>query len=528
MHRRIRLAAVATVSALSVLAAGLAAAPLSANATAATTATTGTTAGRDAIDWGPCPDFGAPTSDLPSIDRLECATVTVPLNYRRPAGETIEVAVSRLPSTNPAKRRGVLLLNPGGPGGPGLELPVLLADAGVSQSVLDSYDLIGFDPRGVRYSSPVSCGFTPEDFDLLSPTYPKGPADVAARAPVVHELMQKCSDAYPDGRLRYFNTASTAKDLDRIRIALGERKISYLGYSYGTYLGAVYTSLFPERSDRFVLDSAVGPEWVWHTEFRKFGLGGELAYIDFAKWAAERDSTYHLGATRQQVYDKTLELFAEADENPDPMFGTFVRWGVFSAIYEAAAYPELAEGLQELDAQNPAAAKATFRRAGLDEPPIDSSATLSMSILCGDAAWPTSVAQYQRDVEVDRRRYPLFGAMMANMWACQAWPFGQLEPTVEINDRGPRNVLILQNFRDPATTYPGAVLMRKDFAKRSKLVSVDQGGHGVYVLTPNTCANDLTTAYLVDGTMPAGDRFCGAEPSRARTAVQKELVRRLR
>ncbi|GAB3401042.1 alpha/beta hydrolase [Flindersiella endophytica] len=520
MHRRIRLTAVAAAAALSVLATGLAASPATANARAT------------AVEWGQCPDFGSPTSDLPSAARLECGTVSVPLDYRRPAGERIEVAVSRLASTNPAKRRGVLLLNPGGPGGPGLELPVLLAEAGMPQSVLDSYDVIGFDPRGVRYSSPVSCGFTPDQVNLLQPTYPKNSADVAARAPVVHGLMQKCADAYPDGRLRYFNTENTARDLDRIRIALGERKISYLGYSYGTYLGTVYTSLFPERSDRIVLDSTVGPDWVWHTEFRNFGLGGELAYIDFAKWAAERDSTYHLGATRQQVYDKTLELFAEADDSPDPLFGTFVRWQVFSAIYEAAAYPVLAEGLRDLDAQNPAAAKRAFERTGLAEPPADSSPTLAMSVLCGDAAWPTSVATYQRDVAVDRRRYPLFGAMMANMWGCQAWPFGQLEPTVSVNDRGPRNVLILQNFRDPATVYPGAVLLRKDFAKRSKLVSVNQAGHGVYIVTPNACANDLTTAYLVDGIMPTHDRFCGAErnalSSKANPAVRKELVRRLR
>src|SRR5262245_8147122 len=184
MHRRIRLTAVAAAAALSVLATGLAAVP--AVATARTTA----------VEWGPCPDFGPPTSDLPSAARLECGTVSVPLDYRRPAGEQIEVAVSRLASTNPAKRRGVLLLNPGGPGGPGLERPVMVAELGMSQDVLDSYDLIGFDPRGVRYSSPVSCGFTPAEVDLLSPTQPDGPADVAARAPVVRGLMQKCADAY--------------------------------------------------------------------------------------------------------------------------------------------------------------------------------------------------------------------------------------------------------------------------------------------------------------------------------------------
>lgn len=520
MHRRIRITAVAAAAALSVLAAGLAAVPASANSRAT------------AVEWGPCPDFGPPTSDLPSVERLECGTVTVPLDYRRPHAERIEVAVSRLASTNPAKRRGVLLLNPGGPGGPGLDLPVLVAEAGAPQSLLDSYDLIGFDPRGVRFSSPVSCGFTIDQENQLPPSYPAGPEDVADRLGVVRGLMQQCEDAYPGGQLRYFNTPNTARDMDRIRIALGERKISYFGISYGTYLGTVYTSMFPERSDRFVLDSAVGPDWVWHMEFRKFGLGGELAFIDFANWVAERDSTYHLGATRTAVYAKTLELFGEADQNPDPLFGTFVRWQTFSALYSALSYQPLAEALQALDSQSPAAAKAKLQRAGLADPPADSSSTLQEAVLCNDAAWPTSVAKYQRDVAVDRQRYPLFGAMMANMWPCAAWPFGQVERATQVNDQGPRNILILQNFRDPATTYPGAVLLRKDFAKRSKLVSVDQGGHGVYIVTPNTCANALATAYLVDGKMPAHDRFCVAEQdalsSKAKSAGWNELVKRLR
>jgi hypothetical protein len=235
------------------------------------------------------------------------------------------------------------------------------------------------------------------------------------------------------------------------------------------------------------------------------------------------------------VYAKTLELFKEVDQSPDPTAGTFVRWQVFSAIYSRLNYQPLAEVLQQLDNQNPAAAKATFQRAGLDDPPADSSSTLQTAVLCGDVAWPTSIAKYQRDVAIDRQRYPLFGAMMANIWPCQAWPFGQAERVTRVNDHGPRNVLILQNFRDPATTYPGAVQLRQAFAKRSKLVSVDQGGHGVYVITDNTCAGDIATAYLVDGTLPGHDRFCAAEPSatktlasKAKTAVVNELITRQR
>src|SRR5690606_19447372 len=162
---------------------------------------------------------------------------------------TIELAVSRFPASDPERRRGVLLLNPGGPGGPGLDLPALLAQAGLPASVLETYDLIGFDSCGVGYRPSGRCGFSPQQSVGLQPAYAEPAEEVAARLPVMEQLVDQCLDAHPGDYLTHFTTANTARDMDRIREALGEERISYLGYSYGTYLGAVYAQLFPDRTD---------------------------------------------------------------------------------------------------------------------------------------------------------------------------------------------------------------------------------------------------------------------------------------
>ncbi|NEE37661.1 alpha/beta hydrolase, partial [Streptomyces sp. SID7982] len=162
-------------------------------------------------------------------------------------------------STNPDKRRGTLMLNPGGPGGSGLSQPAFLANRGIPSEVLDTYDVIGMDTRGIGRSTPVACGFTPEGpYFANIPPYAVDDAAVSARAKVVKEVAEQCARRDKDGVLPHLTTANTARDLDRIRAALGEEKTSFLGYSYGTALGAAYASMFPERSDRIVLDSNIG------------------------------------------------------------------------------------------------------------------------------------------------------------------------------------------------------------------------------------------------------------------------------
>jgi pimeloyl-ACP methyl ester carboxylesterase len=443
------------------------------------------------VTWQPCPD-------LP----LECATLSVPLDYRKPTGTKIDIAVSRH-KADPATRRGVLLLNPGGPGDPGLALPLDLSQGG-PKSVTDAYDLIGFDPRGTGRSSPVTCALTPEQSDPAKlSSYPAPDGDISGSVAYARQIAKQC-DEHSGTVLPFITTANTARDMDRIRAALGEQKISYFGFSGGSYLGAVYTTLFPQRSDRILLDSVVDPRDVWRSVFQARGPAIEERFEDFAKWAAARHATYQLGATPRAVRDAYLTSAANLDAVPVAGWtGNLVRDQVRLGLRGDEFFPGMAEFLQSLRRGNP----EPFVRQPIDQATI---ATL-FGVVCDDAVWPGSVALHQRQVLNDKKKYPITNGMPSNIWPCAFWPARPVEPPVKITDRGPGNVLLTQNLRDPATPHAGAVAMRAALGDRARLVTADQGGHGAYLQNGNTCLADVATAFLVDGTLPVKDVFCGKE-----------------
>ncbi|MGW6521688.1 alpha/beta hydrolase [Streptomyces sp. NPDC054962] len=454
------------------------------------------------VRWGPCP------SDV-TLPGLECSTVAVPLDYRHPDGRKIEIAISRLASKKPEQRRGVLLTNPGGPGGAGLNYPAILQLSGLPQSVRDTYDVIGFDPRGVGHSSPVTCDVTPEQEARGNfPKQANTAADVAQEAKYAKSLARQCAMSKTAWMLPYTTTANTARDMDRIRAALGEPKISYDGGSYGTYLGAVYTTLFPERSDRIVLDSSLGPGGYDVTAMRLFARGMQDRFPDFAKFAAAH-SEYGLGTTPQQVTAKYFDLSLRLDRKPAQGFdGTLFRGATFGSLYTDASLSKLAELWQALDTGKPLPEPPAMPTPNLDNP-----MSSRLYVLCADSQWPRRVESYQRAVALDRIRYPMLGGMTANIGPCAFWPTDPIEPPVRIGDRGPSNILMVQNLRDPGTPLVGARKMRQALGGRARMVTVDQGGHGVYPFGKNTCANNAVTIFLTSGQRPARDLACGAEPN---------------
>ncbi|WP_418190796.1 alpha/beta fold hydrolase [Amycolatopsis albispora] len=260
-------------------------------------------------EWGECPaEVAAPG--------LDCTTLSVPLDHRDPDGRRIDVALSRLASKNPEKRWGVLLTNQGGPGGTGVDFPAGLVALGLPQSVLDSYDIIGFDPRGVGRSTPVTCNLTPEQESLGNiPPYARDAADVVKHARHSKRVAEQCAESDTAFMLPYTSTAATARDLDRIREALGEEKLSFLSYSYGTHLGAVYTTLFPDRGDRIVLDSSLVPAGLDREGGRLFGHGMELRFPDFAAYAAAHPE-HGLGSTPVPADDLRRPVPRQPDALP--------------------------------------------------------------------------------------------------------------------------------------------------------------------------------------------------------------------
>lgn len=467
------------------------------------------------IKWGECDkDVG---DGLPVPAGMQCGTLKVPLDYKQPSGKQIDLAVARLPSKNPEKRRGIMLTNPGGPS-PGLGYLALLVAAKMPQSVLDSYDLIGMDPRGMGRSTPVKCNLTAEQMLFGNiPPYAKSAADVAQRAEQSQQIAKQCATSETAWMLPHVSAANTARDMDQIRAVLGEPKISYLGASWGTYLGALYTTMFPQHSDRIVLDSNLGPGgWDYESE-RLWSQGVEDRFPDLAKFVAANYREYGLGRTPAQVKAKYLELAARLDKKPvkgpDVVWdGAMLRLISFGYSYGATQLPALAEIWKSLDANQPPPAAAAKAQARLQAKAADADNLISARyyMICNDSRWPASVQTYQRNVAVDRILHPMFGAAGANIQPCAYWP-KPAETPVKIDDNGPSNVLMLQNLRDPATPLAGAKQLRKAFGDRARMVTADQGGHGVYLLNKNQCANNAGTTFLLTGKLPAQDYHCSAD-----------------
>lgn len=440
----------------------------------------------------------------------QCATLRVPLDYSDPDGKKIDIAISRLKasSASPKERRGVLLLNPGGPGGPGLNMPVD-PDVTLPEVVNRRYDLIGFDPRGVGRSSPVSCGLTDDEQDVERPYKAETFAKDVKWARTVAD---KCR-ARADDTLRHLTTRNTARDMDVIRTVLGEEKISYLGFSYGTYLGAVYTQMFPRRTDRFVLDSATDPARYGRGMFQAMAARAEPAFTRWTEWTARRHTTYELGRTPAGVRKTFWDLIARADREPVDYRGTLftsdairAQRAMFSRVREAASW---VTGLKKA-AEGKTPAPNPLPPTSARDVPSDNNAASAWAVLCADTrtSWPRDPEQYRRDAIRDNSRYPLSGDFESNIKPCAFWKPGS-EPRTPVNNTV--RALILQNEWDPATPLAEGQAMHRAL-RGSRMVTV-AGGEGHIVNGTNSCADRSATLYLTTGRLPAKDLNCRASQS---------------
>ncbi|MCM2391808.1 alpha/beta hydrolase [Streptomyces albipurpureus] len=440
---------------------------------------------------------------------LECATIEVPLDYREPGGRAIELAVSRLAAGDPTKRRGVLFLNPGGPGAQGLGMPLQMMTA-MPESVTGRYDLIGFDPRGVGQSTPLSCRTTEAERQWMRPYKATTYTQQVAWA---RTIARKCRTESSD-RMRYTTTRNTARDMDVIRSVLREQKISYFGYSYGTYLGAVYGQLFPKQADRFVLDSAIDPELIWRGTFQKWASEAEPAFQRWTKWTASHHSAYQLGDTPASVSKTFWDLVAQADRHP-------IVWGKYSLtgtdirdLFRGTFFSPRVGAGYIADLKRAAAGEPVPELPELGELP-DNAVAVLYALLCGDTrSWPRDPGTYARESRRDAARYPLYGDHPSNISPCAFWTKA-IEPATKVNHRG--SALILHNEWDSQTPLSTGIAMHKAL-KGSRLVTVDEGeGHGVYDLSGNVCAESAANDYLVTGRLPTANLICEAPSAQKRT-----------
>ncbi|MFG2622977.1 alpha/beta hydrolase [Streptomyces sp. NPDC048507] len=462
------------------------------------------------ITWGACP---APAAGQTRNSELRCATLAVPLDYQQPRGPKIKVAVSRLAATGRGQRHGVLLLNPGGPALGGLSMPETMAPT-LPASVRDQYDLIGFDPRGVDHSTPQSCKLPNPSVAAMFP-YPAADGSIGKNVTLAKSYARKCADAIGKD-LRHFTTANTARDMDRIREALGEQKVSYWGQSYGTYLGAVYRSLFQDRTDRMILEGNVDPTKVWDREVAdSWGQGMAERFPDAARAAAAQDSTLKLGATPEQVTDTYLALAGRLDRTPAPLpgapvplDGALLRNVTYALLLHDETLPVAARfwrAATDVADGKPTEADAAVLKEVLAQPPApqdipaDNQATMFMALTCGDAQWPKDVDGYATRTAADRKKWPLTAGMPANIWPCAFWDKPAEKPVALTT--GPRNTLILQNRRDNATPWAGGLGMHKALGAGAAFVGVDNGGHYVYN-AGSACADQATVTFLTTGRLP--------------------------
>ncbi|MFE9018707.1 alpha/beta hydrolase [Streptomyces sp. NPDC007808] len=458
-----------------------------------------------ALKWTECEGEGLD-------QRQECATVSVPMDYSDPGGRSIDVAVSRIRSEDPSARRGVLLLIAGGPGGASLDE---LSDKarGLPEEVRDAYDLVGFAPRGNAPSTPVSCDLHKGDLALTkSRPWPAPDGSVTENMAYARRVSEAC--ARNGGELmRHISTKNNARDIDRIRAALGERRLSAWGDSYGTYVGAAYLELFPHRTDRIVLDSndhadPVRAERAW---LQAFEVGVEDNFPEFAAWASAPGNPYRLADSAAEVRPLFLRLAARLDREPIPwpganpaeLNGNVLRQTMLDSFYDPEDYPVLAELML-------AARKGTVPPAppAPPEPVLQNGAAVGAATICNDAAWPRSAAVYRKGVAESRARYPLTAGMPRNAMVCAAWPWQPKEAPVRVTDRGPSNVLLIQNERDVATPLSGALKLREDLGGRAVMVTVNSTGHGAYLANGNACGDAAVSRFLATGKRPAQDTYC--------------------
>ncbi|SDY89879.1 TAP-like protein [Amycolatopsis xylanica] len=460
------------------------------------------------LDWEPC--------EGSALNGLECATLTVPMDYRSPSGAHLSIALSRHQATDPKRRRGVLFTNPGGPGGAGLQLPIDYADQPIGQV----YDIIGMDPRGVGRSTRLACLISSWRPDL--PSRPSD-TDLPVFTAVARDSEEQCQRG--GGQLRqHITTMNTARDLDRARAALGERKINYLGVSYGTWLGAVYGEMFPQRLDRSVLDSALDPLKTWHEQDDDILTTIEANFTRWATWAANRNATFKLGTTPREVRASVDKVAEAVKAKPVAGFRDISLFdeNVGVSTRYRPLWKEFGETMRQALDEIAGAEPDTASRGRIDRVVSaqrdDIKATRNgvfQTVTC-EWDWPSNVEGYYADMRKARDHFP-YGNTVSYMAPtnCTFRSFTP-EPLPKIGRARYPLGLVLQSDGDTNTPYVNGEVMAETLG--SALVSVaGEGTHGQYANVPdpitgfpaaNPCVDDAVNTYLLDGVLPASRLTC--------------------
>ncbi|WP_203186881.1 alpha/beta hydrolase [Streptomyces pratensis] len=464
------------------------------------------------LDWRPCVQ-GSP---------FDCATAKVPLDYRRPAGRTIELAVVRRKATGPGKRVGTLFFNPGGPGGPGtVQMPQ--NHQLFPREVRERFDVVSWDPRGIGSSTAVNCfGSHQEAADWNASKaagFPVGAKERAAFTAAYEDLARRCQQKDPE-LLSHVSTADTARDLDQLRRAVGEARLNYYGISYGTILGATYANLFPGKVRAMTLDSNIGPP-AWTndasddarlTTFLRIGSDRSAAatldkFLDLCGSTTTARCAFSAGspkATRNRFDQLTRRL----REEPVGTW-TYARTvaEAVNSLYLVSRWTELADRLEALwQGQVPEQAPAPPAPPVPDPNPYlgEEQAT---AVLCGDSPNPRDPGAYHALEESAAARAGDTGRFWT--WAtagCTTWPASPDRWTGPWDTPTANPVLVVGTTYDPSTAYPNSRAMTEALAD-ARLLTNEGYGHTA-LLNPSSCVQEHESRYFIDGILPPAGTTC--------------------
>ncbi|GAB4200343.1 MAG: alpha/beta hydrolase [Roseiflexaceae bacterium] len=485
------------------------------------------TLSRSKLNWKPCyRESGYP---------FECATIRVPLNYSRPNGSKITIAMARLPASDPARKIGSLFLNPGGPGGSGVDFVVGIGPFLYSDEVRARFDLIGFDPRGIARSTPLRCYPTTEDAiaDTAPVAFPVTATDIELWQQSNQALVEAC-DRRAGRIIDNMSTADVARDMDLMRQAVGDSGLTFAGYSYGSYLGAVYANLFPDKVRAVVVDGVLDPiEWSTSTG----GTGTTVPFTARIRSAAGAQATLNeffrlcdAGGANCAFSGNSAARFAALASrlraNPLPITladGSTVLFtydlliaNALNAMYSSFSWPSFAQFLAAIEslaipaAERGARLEALWEAIGLKkvrDPEYQNVVEGFPGVACADSTNPSSFAAWPPAAAAAEQQDGYFGPLWVWLSSiCSEWPGSQASRyTGAFTARTANPVLVVGTRYDPATRYEGAQILN-GLLPNSALLTVEGWAHTSLFLSQ--CADAAISRYLVEGVPPASGTVC--------------------
>ncbi|MFJ8539553.1 alpha/beta hydrolase [Streptomyces sp. NPDC093591] len=485
---------------------------------------------RQKVTWAKCPGEGLPKD-------LQCGKVTVPLDYARPRAGTLDLALARYRATG--KKQGSVLLNFGGPGGAGI--PEFAAGGKDFMELTDGYDIVTFDPRGVGRSSPVSCGDGEEDISVADDG-----TEIGRDPQAVLKHLRKAADAcarHSGPVLPHIGTVNVSRDMDVMRQTLGDKKLNYLGFSYGTRLGAVYAAQFPEKVGRLVLDGVDTLTEPLTEQGVAGAKGQQQALEEFINWCV-KDIACPFGQDPREARKQVVRLVDSLDEDPvpsafgEPFTGQDLVGAIGQALYSEELWPSLERALASLVEDGDTHAIETFATGGAaptarektdgteetqdpegglvdeEEIPLDNLPAALMAINCADDPDRPTDEQIIGDLDRLRAEYeqasPVFGAYrLTGVLMCYGRPKGTDFIRDDVKDVRTPKMLLVGTRGDPATPYRWTLETAKRLGPSAVVLDNKGSGHTGYA--SSKCVHRKVDTFLLYGTLPADGSSCGPE-----------------